>query len=164
MNILEQHHHGGSHWKQWGFGKKFRVERDGRWLICGQEAPSSTFGHIIGLNVDRLVHDPENADLYDLTFRGIHENKEALVGYAHFSWNGCDLPRGFPWYVTTGEIDFVELMQFAKINAPDYYDYLNLGLRLTAAAGSDVPWGSTMGEVRTFVYTGETCKVLTGSN
>ncbi len=81
-----------------------------------------------------LAPFPENADLYDLTFRGIHENKEALVGYAHFSWNGCDLPRGFPWYVTTGEIDFVELMQFAKINAPDYYDYLNLGLRLTAAA------------------------------
>ena len=156
VNILEQHHHGGSHSKQWGFGKKFRVEHDGRWLVSGQEAPSSTFGHIIGLNVDRLVHDPKNADLYDLTFRGIHENKEALVGYAHFSWNGCNLPRGFPWYVTTEEIDFVELMQFAKINAPDYYDYLNLGFRLTAAAGSDVPWGSTMGEVRTFVHTGET--------
>lgn len=155
VNILEQHHHGGSHSKQWGFGKKFRVERHGRWLVSGQEAPSSTFGHIIGLNVDRLVHDPENVDLYDLAFRGIHESKQALVGYAHFSQK-TDLPRGFPWYVTTEEIDFVELMQFAKINAPDYHDYLNLGFRLTAAAGSDVPWGSTLGEVRTFVYTGET--------
>src|ERR1051325_7435481 len=37
----------------------------------------------------------------------------------------------------------------------DYYDYLNLGFRITAAAGSDMPWGSTIGEVRTFVYTGK---------
>src|SRR5205823_12618366 len=62
--------------------------------------------------------------------------------------NGCDLPRGFPMYVTTGEIDFVELLQFSRINPLDYYDYLNLGFRITAAAGSDVPWGSTLGEVR----------------
>ena len=31
---------------------------------------------------------------------------------------------------------------------------LNLGFRLTAAAGSDTPWGSTIGEVRTYVHTG----------
>jgi len=84
----------------------------------------------------------------------LHLQPGAIVGFAHFSWNGCDLPRGFPWYITTGEIDFVELLQFTKINTMDYYDYLNLGFRITAAAGSDVPWGSTLGEVRTFVYTG----------
>lgn len=78
------------------------------------------------------------------------------MGFAHFSWNGCSLPRGFPWYVTTEGIDFVELLQFSRINTLDYYDYLNLGFRLAAAAGSDVPWGSTIGEVRTFVHTGNT--------
>jgi hypothetical protein len=82
-----------------------------------------------------------------------------LVGFAHFSWNGCDLPRGFPWYVTTGEIDFIELLQFGLLNRSDYADYLNLGFRLTAAAGSDTPWGSTIGEVRTFVHTGKTFEV-----
>jgi hypothetical protein len=51
--------------------------------------------------------------------------------------------------------DFVELLQFTLLNTMDYYDYLNLGFKLTAAAGSDVPWGSTIGEVRTYVYTGE---------
>ena len=77
-----------------------------------------------------------------------------MVGFAHLAWNGCNLPRGFPWYVTTGEIDFVEVLQFSVINSMDYYDYLNLGFHLTAAAGSDMPWGSTIGEVRTYVYTG----------
>ncbi len=155
VNILEQTHHGGRHSPQAGFGPKFRAERDGRWLVSGQEAPSSTFGHIIGLNVERLVHRPDTYDFYDLAFREIHDQKGALVGYAHFSWNGCDLPRGFPWNVTTGEIDFVELLQFSKLNALDYHDYLNLGFKLVAAAGSDVPWGSTMGEVRTYVQTGD---------
>ena len=81
-----------------------------------------------------------------LAFKRIHDQPEALVGFAHFSRNGCNLPRGFPWYVNTEAIDFVELLQFNTINALDYYAYLNLGFRLTAAAGSDVPWGSTKGE------------------
>lgn len=161
INILEQHHHSGnngrqiaSHSPQAGFGRTFRVQKHGRWLVSGQEAPSSQFGHIIGLNIERPARDPSYFDLYDLAFDAIGRQDGALVGYAHFSWNGCDLPRGFPWYVTTGKIDFVELLQFAKINTLDYYDYLNLGFRLVAAAGSDVPWGSTIGEVRTYVHTG----------
>ena len=55
--------------------------------------------------------------------------------------------------MTTEQIDFVELLHSAKINVLDYYDYLNLGFRLVAA-GSDVPWGSSLGEVRTYVHTG----------
>lgn len=161
VSVLEQHHHLGgkareiaSHSKQAGFGKEFRVQKEGRWLVSGQEAPSSQFGHIIGLNIEHLVRDPEQFDLYDRAFHALHQQKGALVGYAHFSWNGCDLPRGFSWYVTTGQIDFVELLQFMRINVLDYYDYLNLGFRLVAAAGSDVPWGSSLGEVRTYVHTG----------
>ncbi|WP_145073397.1 CehA/McbA family metallohydrolase [Aureliella helgolandensis] len=103
-----------------------------------------------------MARDVATYDLYDLAFKRLHDQPDAVVGFAHFSWNGCDLPRGFPWYVTTEGIDFVELLQFSRINTLDYYDYLNLGFRLGAAAGSDVPWGSTLGEVRTFVHTGDT--------
>lgn len=158
VNILEMGHHENdeTEFKQEGFGEKFDMNDDDFWLVSGQEAPRSTFGHIIGLNISQLIQDVTNYDYYDLAFQRLHEQPGALVGYAHFSWNGCNLPRGFPWYVTTGKIDFVELLQFSKINTLDYYDYLNLGFRITAAAGSDVPWGSTIGEVRTFVYTGQT--------
>ena len=155
VNVLEQHHHAGFHSKQLGFGQKFRRQKNGRWLVSGQEAPSSTFGHIIGLNIEHLAYDHRHEDFYDFAFRDIHKDEGALVGYAHFAWNGCDLPRGFPWYVATGKIDFVELLQFTKLNSFDYYDYLNLGFRLAAAAGSDIPWGSTLGEVRTYVFTGD---------
>ncbi len=155
VNVLEMGHHRGTDFHQQGFGKKFRVSKGNYALVSGQEDPRSTFGHIIGLNLSALARDLPTYDFYDLAFKRIHAQKDALVGFAHFSWNGCDLPRGFPWYITTEAIDFIELMQFAKVNRPDYYDYLNLGFRLTAAAGSDIPWGSTLGECRTYVYTGK---------
>lgn len=144
---------------QEGFGEKFRVCKEDICLVSGQEDPSSRFGHIIGLNIDQLVRDTSAYNYYDIVFKKLHQQPGALVGFAHFSWNGCDLPRGFPWLVTTNEIDFVELLQFSKINTLDYYDYLNLGFHITAAAGSDFPWGSTIGEVRTVVYTGNTFSV-----
>jgi hypothetical protein len=155
VNLLEMGDHAGTTFSQAGFGKKFRVQRGDFALVSGQEDPRSTFGHIIGLNLQAMVRDTTTYDFYDVTFRGIHAQAGALVGFAHFSWNGCDLPRGFPWFVTTGEIDFIEVLQFGMLNRLDYAEYLNLGFRLTAAAGSDTPWGSTIGEVRTYVHTGD---------
>jgi hypothetical protein len=152
VNLLEMGHHQGTDFAQAGFGSKFRVQQGNFALVSGQEDPRSTFGHIIGLNLQAMVRDLSTYDFYDVTFRGIHAQKEALVGFAHFAWNGCDLPRGFPWFVTTGEIDFIELLQFRLANRLEYAEYLNLGFRLTAAAGSDTPWGSTIGEVRTYVH------------
>ena len=112
VNLLEMGHHTGTEFTQAGFGKKFRVQRGDFALVSGQEDPRSTFGHIIGLNLQAMVRDTRTYDFYDLTFRGIHAQAGALVGFAHFAWNGCDLPRGFPWFVTTGEIDFIEVLQF----------------------------------------------------
>jgi hypothetical protein len=153
VNVLEMGDHRQTFFRQLGFGKEYRVCRQNYCLAAGQEDPRSTFGHIIGLDINALARDTGVYDFYDVAFRKIRENG-GLVGFSHFAWNGCDLPRGFPWYVTTGDIDFIEVLQFSVINAMDYYDYLNLGFRLTAAAGSDVPWGSTIGEVRTVVHTG----------
>jgi hypothetical protein len=164
VNVLEMGHHLGTEFKQEGFGEKFRTNKGDIWLVSGQEDPRSTYGHIIGLNISQMERDTSTYNYYDLVFKKLQLQQGAIVGYAHFSWNGCDLPRGFPWYITTGDIDFVELLQFSKINTLDYYDYLNLGFRITAAAGSDVPWGSTMGEVRTFVYTGNTYSADTWFN
>lgn len=154
VNLLEMGHHLGTDFPQAGFGPEFRVQQGDFVLVAGQEDPRSTFGHIIGLNLQAMVRDLATYDHYDVTFRGIQAQPGALVGFAHFAWNGCDLPRGFPWLVTTEALDFVELLQFGMLNGADYADYLNLGFRLTAAAGSDIPWGSTLGEVRTFVHLG----------
>ena len=159
VNVLEMGHHLGTDFKQETFGEMSRIREGDICLVSGQEGPRSTYGHIIGLNITQMERDTTQYNYYDLIFKRLQMQEGAVVGFAHFSWNGCDLPRGFPWYITTEDIDFVELLQFSKINAPDYYDYLNLGFRISAAAGSDIPWGSTLGEVRTIVYTGDSFSV-----
>jgi hypothetical protein len=170
VNILEMGHHQagvdamghlhtGTDFKQEGFGEKFRVNKDNYWLISGQEDPRSRFGHIIGLNINQMVRDTTVYDYYDLVFKNLKMQPGAVVGFAHFAWNVSwniqNITTGFPWFITTNQIDFVELLQFLKLNTLDYYEYLNLGFRITAAAGSDFPWASTIGEVRTMVYTGK---------
>ena len=170
VNILEMGHHGtgvdamghvhaGTDFTQQGFGQKFRVNKDNYWLVSGQEDPRSRFGHIIGLNIEQMVRDTTLYDYYDLVFKNLKMQPGAVIGFAHFAWNVSwniqNVTTGFPWFITTNQIDFVELLQFLKLNTLDYYDYLNLGFRITAAAGSDFPWASTIGEVRTMVYTGQ---------
>lgn len=153
LNMLEMGHHLGTDFKVDGFGKKFRICKDDVCLVSGQEDPRTEYGHIIGLNIEYQVRDTSVYNYYDLVFKQLHLQPGALVGYAHFSWNGFD--KGFPWHLATNEIDFVELLQFLRLNTIDYYDVLNLGFHITAAAGSDFPWASTIGDVRTFVYTGK---------
>jgi hypothetical protein len=51
--------------------------------------------------------------------------------------------------------DFAEILQFNTLGTRLYYDFLNLGCKLTASAGSDVPWGGTVGEVRVYACVGK---------
>jgi hypothetical protein len=63
------------------------VDRGDYWLVPGQEEPRSTFGHIIGLNMQDLARtrDLSTYDYYDLAFRRIHEQPGTLVGFAHLA-------------------------------------------------------------------------------
>jgi hypothetical protein len=153
VNMLEMGHHFGTDFKVDGFGKKFRLCKRNVCLVSGQEDPRTEYGHIIGLNIEHQVRDTSVYNYYDIVFKQLHLQPGALVGYAHFSWNGFH--KGFAWHLATGQIDFVELLQFLRLNTLDYYDVLNLGFRITAAAGSDFPWASTIGDVRTYVNTGK---------
>lgn len=153
INMLEMGHHLGTDFKVEGFGKKFRVCKDNVCLVSGQEDPRTEYGHIIGLNNTQQVRDTSVYTNYDYVFDRLHLQPGALVGYAHFAWNGFH--KGYPWLLVNGKFDFVELLQFLRLNTLDYYDALNLGLRITAAAGSDFPWSSTIGDVRTYAYTGK---------
>ena len=51
-------------------------------------------------------------------------------------------------------MDFAETLQFNVLGTSVYYAFWNLGCKLTAA-GSDVPWGGTIGDVRVYSYVGK---------
>jgi hypothetical protein len=53
------------------------------------------------------------------------------------------------------KVDFAEILQFNRLGTDLYYEFLNLGCKLTASSGSDVPWGGTIGEVRAYACLGK---------
>lgn len=159
VSVLEMGHHLGTDFPQKGFGREHREHDGNTWVVSGQEDPRGKFGHVVGLNITGMarVSDQEighHYDHYDLAFSELHAQPGSLIGLAHFAFNGSMQSRGIHMHMATGDIDFVELLQFNKMNREQYYEFLNLGFRIAVAAGSDVPWGGTMGEVRTYVYTG----------
>ena len=154
VNILQMGDRKETYFPPEGFGKDFRLIKGNTCIVSGQEEPRSDYGHIIGLNIQALARDTAHYNQYDLVFNKIQLKQEALIGFAHFAYGGEGVKEGLAIYAPTGAINFVELLQNTQLNTTDYYDFLNLGFRLTAAAGSDFPWGSTIGDGRTMVYTG----------
>ena len=154
LNILQMGDRSHIYFQPEGFGDKFHIIHGNTSIVSGQEEPRSNYGHIIGLNTEALARDTAAYNHYDIVFNRIHHKQQSLAGYAHFAYGGEGVKEGLAIYAPTGAIDFLELLQNTQLNTSDYYDYLNLGFRLTAAAGSDFPWGSTIGDGRTYVYTG----------
>ncbi len=165
LNILRMGDLRRTYFEQAGYGKEARVVRGDYALVSGQEDPRTDIGgqgHTIALNITAPVRDTSRYRLYDDMFDGVHR-QGGLVGYAHKAWAPEWYAKERPnapvtWdssiNVPRGKIDFFEILQFRKLGVKDFYDFVNLGYRLTAAAGSDFPWGNTFGEVRMYAWTG----------
>jgi hypothetical protein len=143
----------------------FRFQRGEYVLQAGQEDPSTAInelGHTLALNIKQPVYDLSRFHLYDVMFDAVRA-QGGLTGYAHVAWapawyRRTDPSRYSTWdstlNVIQGRLDFFEIMQFRLLGLEDYYDFLSLGIRLTASAGSDMPWAGSLGESRVYVNTG----------
>jgi hypothetical protein len=142
-----------TYFEQRGFGPEFRVIDGENVLVPGQECPRThdQIGHVLAMNIKAMVRDPERYFLYDTLFDAVHE-QGGLAGYAHVNSGLFHVHRDMSLNVPRGKVDFVEILQFNHLGTELYYDFLNLGCKLTASAGSDVPWGGTIGEVRAYAY------------
>ncbi len=137
--------------EQRGFGRDYRVV-DGDYVLCpGQECPRThaQIGHTISMNISNMVRDTDRYFSYDWVAKQVHE-MGGLWGYAHVCSKMFFVHRDMSMNIPEGNVDFVELLQFANLNTDLYYEFLNLGYKVTAGAGSDVPWGGTVGEVRIY--------------
>jgi hypothetical protein len=165
-NILQQGNiKGATSFEQAGFGRKFQYRRQDHILVSGQEDPSNGIneqGHALALNITAAVRDLSQYHLYDAVFDEVHR-QGGVTGYAHVAWAPQFYRRANPashatWdpnlSVIRGKADFLEILQFRILGLEDFYDFLNLGYKLAASAGSDVPWGGSLGEVRVYAYTG----------
>ncbi len=142
--------------EQRGFGKDYRVV-DGDYVLSpGQECPRThnELGHTISMNIKNMIRNTEQYYLYDTVFDEAHR-QGGLSGYAHVNSGIFFVHRDMSINIPKEKIDFVELLQFANLGTDLYYDFLNTGFKVTASAGSDVPWGGSVGEVRVYAYTGK---------
>ncbi len=142
--------------EQRGFGKLYRVIDKDFILSPGQECPRThqELGHTMAMNTTSMVRDTDQYYLYDWVFDNVHA-QGGLAGYCHVVGKLFHVHRDMSINIPKGKVDFVELMQFGQLNTDWYYDFLNTGFKMTASAGSDVPWGGTIGEVRVYAYVGK---------
>jgi hypothetical protein len=153
FNILEMGNHDRTWFGQAGFGEKFRYESDGYHLVPGQEDPRSIMGHAIGLNINSLVRDTDKYLLNDWVADQIHA-QGGLYGHTHVGEKAFDIYRDMTMLIPRGKSDFNSILQI-RLGTEYYYDFLNLGYKLTASAGSDTPYGGVLGLVRLYAYTGK---------
>ncbi|HEY3838414.1 MAG TPA: CehA/McbA family metallohydrolase [Bryobacteraceae bacterium] len=165
-NILRMGDAKDVYFEQSAYGKDSHYQQGNYILATGQEDPRTDIaeqGHVIALNTTAPIRDVTRYHQFDFMFDQAHA-QGGLAGYAHIAWASDfytrnNAPTKFPTWdpnidVPRGKVDFFEILQFRHLGLEDLYDFLNLGYKVTATAGSDFPWGSSMGEVRTYAYTG----------
>jgi hypothetical protein len=143
--------------KAWG--KASRFERDGHFIVSGQEAPrTGQFGHTIHFNIDRPVH--LKTDEYFLYHKAFQEvaSQGGISGFAHMGWRGAgeagnspvkgQMNRGMALLAPLGLVDFIEVLQGGRLVDEGWYRLLNLGYRVKPAAGTDWPYSDFPGVVR----------------
>jgi hypothetical protein len=150
--------------EQRAFGKDSHYQDGDYVLVSGAEDPRAGIedeGHVTQLNIQSFVRDVNKYRVYDYVLDGVHA-QGGLAGYNHLSWSGDFFrPRNPDFHpgwdasinVIRGKIDFIDIMEAAHLGVAEYYEFLNLGVKLTATANSDNP-AAVVGEERMYAYTG----------
>lgn len=157
-NLLEMGNITGTHFKQpkeWG--KASRFERDGHFIVSGQEDPrTSQMGHTIHHKLEKPIHLPTKE--YFLYHKVFEESARqgGISGFAHMGWGQRDtqapqMNRGLTLLAHTGMVNFIEVLQAGRLMHDGWYRLLNLGYRVNPAAGSDWPYSDFPGIVRNYV-------------
>ncbi|CAN5311614.1 hypothetical protein BH23BAC1_BH23BAC1_21890 [soil metagenome] len=132
-----------TYYAQHAWGEKGVYQNKDYIITSGQEDPRTPeLGHAIGMGATEMVRYPKEYYLYDKVFDRIHEIG-GIVGYAHqaVTYNG---DRGLTLDGLRNKVDVLEILQFCAEAEPlivdHYYSTLDLGIPLTAVAGSDFPY------------------------
>ena len=158
-----------TYYPQYAYGQKGTYQQGKFLLTAGQEDPRTPeLGHAFALGANDRVRRRDRYYYFDEVFDKIHQ-LSGLVGYAHQAqtFHGY---RGLTLDGLRGKVDAFELLQFCvdahPLHPEHYYHLLDLGIPLTATAGSDFPWcgqdhgqgpperTSRIGNARFYVYLG----------
>ena len=158
VNVLRMGDAREIYYPQYSFGTAGRVLSGNYAIVPGQEDPrTNVMGHSLELNLQAPVRFADQYYLFDLVFDEVRR-QGGLVGYPHIYrppiggyWVARDMTLNIPHQ----RADFAEFCEYGDIGEELYYEFLNLGFPLAASAGSDVPYGNTIGTSRVYAYTGD---------
>ncbi|MBN8823197.1 MULTISPECIES: CehA/McbA family metallohydrolase [unclassified Spirosoma] len=158
-----------TYYPQYAYGDKGVYQQGNYLLTSGQEDPrTSELGHVFALGAADRVRKSNRYYFFDEVFDKIHQ-LGGITGYAHQAetFHGY---RGLTLDGLRGKVDAFELLQFCvdahPLHTQHYYHLLDLGIPLTATAGSDFPWcgqdhghgpvehSSRIGNARFYTYLG----------
>jgi hypothetical protein len=149
-NLLAMGNLGAQYFAQPDYGPHGRVSRDDYNLVSGQEDPrTGRRGHTVHLNIAERARDVDRYFLYHELFARLRAGG-SLSGYAHVGSDWFGESVGLALDVPFGIVDVVEVLQAYRLRIHPWYDFLNLGFRLTPIAGSDYPYVDPAGSVRFF--------------
>lgn len=125
-------------------------------VVPGQEAPRTTrLGHTLQLNIKEPIRDTAHYLLYHKLFEKVRA-QGGLTGYAHAVGPGFDPvtfeARGMAVDVPFGLVDFMEVMTLHMSGTSIWFDFLNLGYKISPTAGTEYPFGGVPGTVRNYVH------------
>ncbi|HXY10917.1 MAG TPA: CehA/McbA family metallohydrolase [Terriglobales bacterium] len=151
-NLLQMGNIAGTYFEQPAWGKAGRFEHDSYLIVSGQEDPrTGQLGHTIHHNLQSPIHlSQDTYFLYHRVFEESHR-QGGISGYAHLNAGWFNVRRGVALDVPYGDVDFLEVFQAGKLLTDIWYDFLNLGYKLTPSAGSDFPYTDLPGVVRDYV-------------
>jgi hypothetical protein len=152
-NLLEMGNVATTHFPQRGWGPQGgRLVDQIYALVSGQEDPRTGHrGHTIHLDLTAPVRFPDEYLLFHKVFEAVAK-QGGLSGYAHATGDGLGTLQGLAIEGPFGLIDFLEIAQGGQVATRNWFDLLNLGLRIAPAAGTDYPYLDHPGAVRNYVH------------
>jgi hypothetical protein len=149
-NLLAMGNIDAEYFAQRDYGPRGRASRDDYNLVSGQEDPrTGRRGHTVHLNIADRARDVHRYFLYHELFARLRAGG-SVSGYAHVGSDWFGETAGLALDVPFGIVDVVEVLQAYRLRIHPWYDFLNLGFRLTPIAGSDYPYIDPPGAVRCF--------------
>ena len=157
-NLLQMSNVTSSYFRQYAWGDKGQYHEHEYSIAPGIEGPrTAQRGHTISLNIQQPMEDQDHYFLYH-RFLEHYQKQNAVTGYAHVGSEEFLASRGLALDVPFGLVDFVEVMQFNQLRTELWYELLNVGYRVSPAAGSDFPYFDQPGAVRSYVKIPEETK------
>jgi hypothetical protein len=152
-NVLEMGNILTTHFRQpkaWGVDSRYSANRR-HYIVSGLEGPrTGQMGHTIHHNIPELIHaNPEKYFMYTEAFQR-SQDIGGISGFAHagVGFNGT---RGMALTTPFGLVDFIEVLQGGRVQSDSWYRFLDMGYRVSPAAGSDWPYTDFPGVVRNYV-------------